>query len=369
MTTPVSSTAGTIYDPKTGTTKASDPNKDRDNFLLLLTTQLKNQDPTNPTDTNQVTQQIALLSQVEQQTKSNTLLQQLVNSYGQSQTDTAVNYIGRSIEAAGNTSQLSGGTTTFAYDLPANTNSATITISDSAGKVVYSGDAPTATGHNTFTWNGKNSKTGAQQADGAYTYAITAKDTSGKDATATTYSTGVVQSVSQADGVTTLSLGNFSVPLTSVSKVVNSFSQSQANTAVNYIGRVVQATGNTSQLSGGKATFVYNLPANTTSATVTISDSTGKTVYTGSGTTIAGRNTVIWDGSDTKGEQMKDGAYTFSVVAKDAQSKAVTATTFSTGIVQSVDQNNGVTSLSLGNFSIPLDSVISVYNPTVSSAA
>ena len=47
-------------------------------FLSLLTTQLQNQDPLNPTDTNQFTQQITSMTGVEQQLMSNQLLQQLV---------------------------------------------------------------------------------------------------------------------------------------------------------------------------------------------------------------------------------------------------------------------------------------------------
>ena len=54
-------------------------------FLKLLTTQLKNQDPTEPADTNQMTQQIASLSQVEQQINTNSNLEKLIAMYGGNQ--------------------------------------------------------------------------------------------------------------------------------------------------------------------------------------------------------------------------------------------------------------------------------------------
>lgn len=67
-------------------------------FLSLLTTQLKNQDPLSPVDTNQFTQQITQMTGVEQQLLSNQLLQQLVSSQGLPQ---AVGMIGKTITAPG----------------------------------------------------------------------------------------------------------------------------------------------------------------------------------------------------------------------------------------------------------------------------
>ncbi len=222
MTTAVSSAAvGTVTDPKTGQVQTTDSNKDRDNFLLLLTTQLKNQDPTNPTDTNQVTQQIALLSQVEQQTKSNGFLQQLVTMNGQSQAGAAVNYIGRQVDATGKTGQLAGGKASFVYKLPAGVDKATVNIFDSNGKVVYSGNGTTIAGRNTVVWDGSNSVTGAAMPNGTYTFEVKAKDVAGKDVDSTTLTTGIVQSVDSQDGVNSLSLGGFSIPLDSVISVYN----------------------------------------------------------------------------------------------------------------------------------------------------
>ena len=66
-------------------------------FLTLLTTQLQNQDPLNPTDTNQFTQQITQMSGVEQQLLSNQLLEQLVSSQGG--VTAAANMIGDTVTA------------------------------------------------------------------------------------------------------------------------------------------------------------------------------------------------------------------------------------------------------------------------------
>ena len=202
----------------TNTAKTKDPNKDRD---TLLTTQLKNQDPTSPADTNQVTQQIAALSQVEQQTKTNTYLSQLVDMLSLSQANEAVNYIGRAIDAAGNDTQLANNKAYMTYTLPAGASKATIEISDKNGKLVYTGNGTTIAGRNLVVWDGINGTTGAAMPAGAYTFKVTAKNAEGKDVTATTLTSGIVTSVDMKDGKRTLSLGNISVPLDKVISVYN----------------------------------------------------------------------------------------------------------------------------------------------------
>jgi len=71
-------------------------------FLSLLTTQLQNQDPLNPTDTNQFTQQITSMTGVEQQLMSNQLLQQLVAQ--QTGIGAAAGLMGDTVTAPGATS-------------------------------------------------------------------------------------------------------------------------------------------------------------------------------------------------------------------------------------------------------------------------
>jgi flagellar basal-body rod modification protein FlgD len=68
-------------------------------FLTLLTTQLKNQDPTSPLDTSQFTQQITQMTGVEQQLLSNQLLQQLVSTQGS--VASSANLLGDTITAPG----------------------------------------------------------------------------------------------------------------------------------------------------------------------------------------------------------------------------------------------------------------------------
>src|ERR1700756_4454659 len=66
-------------------------------FLQLLTTQLKNQDPLSPMDTNQFTQQLVQFAQVEQQMKSNDQLASLVSMEQSAQQTTALAYVGSTV--------------------------------------------------------------------------------------------------------------------------------------------------------------------------------------------------------------------------------------------------------------------------------
>ena len=77
-------------------------------FVKLLTVQLQNQDPTKPLETDQLTQQIAQLSQVEQQVNTNKNLEKLMLAFSQTQTSNMVSYIGKQVEALRNIGHLDG---------------------------------------------------------------------------------------------------------------------------------------------------------------------------------------------------------------------------------------------------------------------
>ncbi|MDE3059857.1 MAG: hypothetical protein KGJ06_02480 [Pseudomonadota bacterium] len=190
-------------------------------FLKLLTTQLQNQDPTAPADTNQITQEMAQLGMVEQQTNTNTLLQQLINLLNSNQTSNAVSYIGKNVDSTGNQLQLTGGQATFAYSLPAGASSALVTVTTPAGQTVFSGSGTTIAGRNQVIWDGTNSTTGQTMPDGTYNFTVTAKDANGNALTPTTFTSGTVTAVDNSQSGTTLSIGTMSVPLSGVHAVYN----------------------------------------------------------------------------------------------------------------------------------------------------
>src|SRR5277367_2795221 len=64
-------------------------------FLQLLTTQLQNQNPLDPLDTNQFTQQLVSFAQVEQQLRENDQLATLVSLQQTAQSSAALNFVGQ----------------------------------------------------------------------------------------------------------------------------------------------------------------------------------------------------------------------------------------------------------------------------------
>src|SRR5215475_4221535 len=105
-------------------------------FLTLLTTQLKNQNPLDPLDTNQFTQQLVQFAQVEQQLKQNEQLATLVKIEQAAQSTTALAFVGARVAVDGQSTALTDGQATWAFNVPKPVT-ATVTITNSAGQTVY----------------------------------------------------------------------------------------------------------------------------------------------------------------------------------------------------------------------------------------
>ncbi len=181
---------------------------DFNTFLNLLTTQLQNQDPTDPVDSNQFTQQLVEFAGVQQQVQTNTLLQSLLTQAQGSQIGAASSYIGTTVEATGDQVGLTNGAGNFGYTLASAATTVNVTIKDSSGNTVFTGTGNTAAGQNLVQWDGKNSVTGATEPDGTYTVSVTATDATGKAITATPFEVGTVTSASVSNGTVMLNLGN-----------------------------------------------------------------------------------------------------------------------------------------------------------------
>src|SRR5918998_498523 len=138
MADPITSAVTAAQGASTTAKKASDRAmiaKNFDAFLLLLTTQLKNQSPLDPMDTNQFTQQLVQFASVEQQLKSNDTLNALQTSARGSSASTAASFVGMQVTADGDTSRLSGGKAEWSID-PARNAQVSLIVKDSQGNVV-----------------------------------------------------------------------------------------------------------------------------------------------------------------------------------------------------------------------------------------
>ncbi len=211
----VSGVSGTSNSALTGSRQTIAENFDT--FLTLLTTQLKNQNPLDPLDTNQFTQQLVQFTSVEQELKTNEFLEALVMNTQNANSSQAVSYIGKTVSASGVTSQLSNGEATWVFDLDKDAE-VSVTIKDENGKVVYTEEGSLPAGQGAFTWDGIGSD-GAAQPEGTYSISIDARDANGGIVPATTQTTGVVTGVDFSGGAPVLVIGAARVNLADVISV------------------------------------------------------------------------------------------------------------------------------------------------------
>jgi flagellar basal-body rod modification protein FlgD len=189
-------------------------------FLTLLTTQLQNQDPMNPMDSDQFTQELVEFSGVEQQINTNDNLQSLISLQQSNAGSSAMGYLGKTVTVTDGSANLTDGEADWSYALGATSASTTLSVTDSSGNTVYSTTGATASGQHDFSWNGEDSN-GNQLADGVYKLAVTSKDASGNAITTAIASKGVVSEVNLTSATPMLMVGNMAVPVSSVSAVDN----------------------------------------------------------------------------------------------------------------------------------------------------
>src|SRR3954447_25493927 len=91
-------------------------------FLTLLTTQLKNQNPLDPLDTNQFTQQLVQFAGVEQQLKTNDELSSLIAAQQATQSTQALSFVGRTAVVDGTTTSLDKSSATWNLNIPSNSS-------------------------------------------------------------------------------------------------------------------------------------------------------------------------------------------------------------------------------------------------------
>jgi flagellar basal-body rod modification protein FlgD len=192
----------------------SSANDIQSSFLKLLTTQLQNQDPTNPMDSAQMTSQLAQISTAQGIGTLSDKLTSLLSTYQTSQSLQAVSLVGQNVLAAGDVVSLSSSKGYGAVDLASAAKDVAVTIKDSSGATVKTIDlGALSSGTNAFSWDGTDNS-GNTVSDGTYYMSVAATDSSGTAVTATPLSLSSVSSVSLKNGtpkVTVAGLGDLSL--------------------------------------------------------------------------------------------------------------------------------------------------------------
>lgn len=187
-----------------------------DDFIKILTVQLQNQDPSDPLDANQFTEQIVAMTEVEQSINTNRNLESMLTLMRGSQLNNVVSYIGKFVEAAGDKVVLENGVAEAVYELDGSPKNTTVSIQDELGRVIFSEAVDARAGRNSFTWDGVHPLTGVQYPSGAYKMVVTSKDFNGQDLIADTFTIGKVTAVDIQNEQPTLSLGGIEVPIENV---------------------------------------------------------------------------------------------------------------------------------------------------------
>ncbi|MET1412006.1 flagellar hook capping FlgD N-terminal domain-containing protein [Roseibium sp. HPY-6] len=186
-------------------------------FLSILTTQIQNQDPLDPMDSAEYTNQLVQYSNVEQSIQQNQNLEQIIASLNSNMSMSYVGYIGNEVTADASTTTLSGSQASWNYEL-SDSATGTYEIRNSSGALVYTGEANLKAGSGTITWNGQLTA-GGEAPDGLYTISFDVKDASSSRETVRTETKGLVDSVDLSGSEVILNVGGQKFPVSSVTSV------------------------------------------------------------------------------------------------------------------------------------------------------
>jgi len=186
-------------------------------FLNLLTTQLQNQDPTSPMDTNQFTSELVQFTGVQQEVSTNSNLSQLIGLQQTSQVLQSSDLVGKSVTVTSSELTLQNSAATVDFQGTAG-QQVGIAVVNAAGTPIANATVTATAGSNSWSWNGLDNS-GNQMPDGPYRVAVEALSTSGTPVAVPYTVVGTATGVSSNGTTSQLALGGLSVPFNSVVSV------------------------------------------------------------------------------------------------------------------------------------------------------
>jgi flagellar basal-body rod modification protein FlgD len=205
----MTSTIGSILQAASTSTTSTSTTKtlSQDDFLNMLVTQMKNQDPLNPMSDTDYTAVLAQFSCLSQLSSLNTKIDTIASDIESSNVAQVAALVGSEITAEGNVIQANGSSCDIAYELSGDAASGKINIYDSSGALTDSLDLGVQTsGQHTITWDCSN------VASGSYTVEVAAYDSSGTTVTANTTMSGTATGVTVQDGTLCLIVNGQNIP-------------------------------------------------------------------------------------------------------------------------------------------------------------
>ena len=332
-----------------------------DTFLTLLTTQLQNQDPLEPMDSAEFTNQLVQYSGVEQSIQQNSNLEKLISMFQTQGLNAATSYIGKEVTAHTNMAYHSGDGVNWIYSLESNADTVNIVVTDAKGNTVYSGTGETGAGEHSFMWSGLD-KDGNPLPDGFYTLQVTAALNDGTEIANDIYLRDKVTSVEVSDGEPVLVVGGMPVTLDKLSIIKSQSNAESLTAAASYLGKTVTAETPLSTFGDDGALWTYEVGDDATEVSLTIKNSAGVTVHETKGIPLPGAHRFQWNGSGTYSDAVKGETYTLSVKAKNIDGEEITSTVRLNGTVERIEMQNGSPVLIVDGTSVRMDQVTRVNN-------
>ncbi|MBX9658793.1 MAG: hypothetical protein K2X00_09515 [Nitrospiraceae bacterium] len=181
----------------------------QNDFLKLLVTQLKNQDPLKPMDNTAFVAELAQFSQLDQSTKQVQLLEKSIAQQTDSMQYTLLPMIGRNVQVEGSLIDLNNGSAKLTYALEREASTVRVTIQDKQGKAIRILDLGTqSAGKQEVQWDGRN-QNGQLMPNGTYQYQVLAKDVKGGAVVAAPSSVLKISGVRMVEGTPQLASGDF----------------------------------------------------------------------------------------------------------------------------------------------------------------
>ncbi|NDY70496.1 flagellar hook capping protein [Desulfobacter hydrogenophilus] len=341
------------YDAETTSTSdtGSATSLGNEEFLTLLVAQLENQNPLDPADTEQFTDQLAQFSQVEQLININDKLDEMAGDVEDSENDIDANsFVGLTVTATVTSMTIDSGSVTpgfYEVDEPAEVM---VYVYDSDGtKVATLSQGEVEAGSYLISWDGTDDA-GNSLDDGEYSYVVMANSGDGYKEVKS-YLSGNVDAVSYQDGKGYLVINGVLVDPDDVTTVTpSSASPSGDSTSVlEYLGTTVSSSYPIVQVENGEVqgdALGFSLTA-ASDVRVTIynaDDEEVETIEISADDTTTGENEVTWDGLTSSGHVSSDGLYYYKVTADTGRTSIAIS-----GDVSAITSVDGTQYLEIGD--------------------
>jgi flagellar basal-body rod modification protein FlgD len=192
----------------------------KDDFIKLMSAQLKHQDPMSPMKNEAMAAQLAQFSSLEQMVNVNTNLEKMTAAQKPAENVLAASLIGKRVMTDSSKFLLQkGAQPEMKFDLPADAQTVNVSVVDAKGEIIREFELGTmAKGAQSIRWDGKNGKN-QDAVPGEFTYRVNAADISNKQLKVENTTSGLVSGVSFEGGKALLLVDGKKIPMDSVGRI------------------------------------------------------------------------------------------------------------------------------------------------------